>query len=181
MPAIIDHDGEDGQPISVFESGAILLYLAAKTGMLMPEDRRGQIQVHEWLMWQMGGFGPMLGQAHHFNFYAPERIDYAMKRYSAEANRLYGVLDKRLSQQAFVAGDSYSIADISILPWTRSYARQNVDIDAYPHVKAWRKKLIARPAVKAGGEVGAEWREDLKTINSEDYAKLFGTEQKSPS
>ena len=105
MPAIIDHQGGDGQPVSVFESGAILLYLAAKTGMLMPKDRRGQIQVHEWLMWQMGGFGPMLGQAHHFNFYAPERIDYAMKRYSGEANRLYGILDKRLSQQAFVAGD----------------------------------------------------------------------------
>ena len=179
MPAIIDHQGEDGQPVSVFESGAILLYLAAKTGMLMPKDRRGQIQVHEWLMWQMGGFGPMLGQAHHFNFYAPERIDYAMKRYSGEANRLYGVLDKRLSQQAFVAGDSYSIADISILPWTRSYARQKVDIEAYPHVKAWRKKLLERPAVLAGGAVGAEWREDLKTINSEDYAKLFGTEKTS--
>lgn len=177
MPAIIDHQDEDGRPVSVFESGAILLYLAAKTGMLMPKDRRGQIQVHEWLMWQMGGFGPMLGQAHHFNFYAPVRIDYAMKRYSGEANRLYGVLDKRLSQQAFVAGDSYSIADISILPWTRSYARQKVDIEAYPHVKAWRKKLLARPAVQAGGAVGAEWREDLKTINSEDYAKLFGTEK----
>ena len=130
-------------------------------------------------MWQMGGFGPMLGQAHHFNFYAPSRIDYAMKRYSDEANRLYGVMDKRLSENPFIAGESYSIADIAILPWTRSYKRQNVDIDAYPRVKAWRKKLLARPAVQAGGAVGADWREDLKEISAEKYAKLFGTEKKS--
>jgi GST-like protein len=179
MPAIIDHDGPDGKPISVFESGAILLYLAAKTGKLMPADRWAQIQVQEWLMWQMGGFGPMLGQAHHFNFYAPTRIDYAMKRYSDEANRLYGVMDKRLSENQFIAGESYSIADIAILPWTRSYKRQNVDIDAYPHVKAWRKTLLERPAVKAGGAVGADWREDLKEISAENYAKLFGAEKKS--
>jgi GSH-dependent disulfide-bond oxidoreductase len=179
MPAIIDHDGPDGKPISVFESGAILLYLAAKTGKLMPADRRAQIQVQEWLMWQMGGFGPMLGQAHHFNFYAPTRIDYAMKRYSDEANRLYGVMDKRLSENQFIAGESYSIADIAILPWTRSYKRQNVDIDAYPHVKAWRKTLLERPAVQAGGAVGADWREDLKEISAENYAKLFGAEKKS--
>ena len=178
IPAIVDHDGVDGS-VSLFESGAILHYLANKTGALIPEDAHGQKTVMEWLMWQMGGFGPMLGQAHHFNFYAKEKLPYAIKRYSAGANRLYGVLDKRLSQQAFVAGDSYSIADISILPWTRSYARQKVDIEAYPHVKAWRKKLLERPAVQAGGAVGAEWREDLKTINSEDYAKLFGTEKTS--
>jgi GST-like protein len=179
MPAMIDPDGPDGKPISVFESGAILLYLAAKTGQLMPVDRRAQTQVQEWLMWQMGGFGPMLGQAHHFNFYAPSRIDYAMKRYSDEANRLYGVMDKRLSENPFIAGESYSIADIAILPWTRSYKRQNVDIDAYPRVKAWRKKLLTRPAVQAGGAVGADWREDLKEISAENYAKLFGTEKKS--
>ena len=179
MPAIIDHDGPDGKPISVFESGAILLYLAAKTGKLMPADIRAQIEVQEWLMWQMGGVGPMLGQAHHFNFYAPTRIDYAMKRYSDEANRLYGVMDKRLSENQFIAGESYSIADIAILPWTRSYKRQNVDIDAYPHVKAWRKTLLERPAVQAGGAVGADWREDLKEISAENYAKLFGAEKKS--
>jgi GSH-dependent disulfide-bond oxidoreductase len=179
MPAIIDHDGPDGKPISVFESGAVLFYLAAKTGKLMPADRRARIQVQEWLMWQMGGFGPMLGQAHHFNFYAPTRIDYAMKRYSDEANRLYGVMDKRLSENQFIAGESYSIADIAILPWTRSYKRQNVDIDAYPHVKAWRKTLLERPAVQAGGAVGADWREDLKEISAENYAKLFGAEKKS--
>ena len=178
MPAIIDHDGPDKKPISVFESGAILLYLAAKTGLLMPADRRGQVQVQEWLMWQMGGFGPMLGQAHHFNFYAPTRIDYAMNRYSDEANRLYGVMDKRLAVSQFIAGDSYSIADIAILPWTRSYKRQNVDIEAYPHVNAWRKKLLRRPAVQAGGAIGADWREDLKEISAENYAKLFGTEKK---
>jgi GST-like protein len=179
MPAMIDPDGPDGKPISVFESGAILLYLAAKTGQLMPVDSRAQTQVQEWLMWQMGGFGPMLGQAHHFNFYAPSRIDYAIKRYSDEANRLYGVMDKRLSENPFIAGESYSIADIAILPWTRSYKRQNVDIDAYTHVKAWRKKLLARPAVQAGGAVGADWREDLKEISAENYAKLFGAEKKS--
>ena len=179
MPAMIDPDGPDGKPISVFESGAILLYLAAKTGQLMPVDSRAQTQVQEWLMWQMGGFGPMLGQAHHFNFYAPSRIDYAIKRYSDEANRLYGVMDKRLSENPFIAGESYSIADIAILPWTRSYKRQNVDIDAYPRVKAWRKKLLTRPAVQAGGAVGADWREDLKEISAENYAKLFGTEKKS--
>ena len=155
------------------------LYLAAKTGQLMPVDSRAQTQVQEWLMWQMGGFGPMLGQAHHFNFYAPSRIDYAIKRYSDEANRLYGVMDKRLSENPFIAGESYSIADIAILPWTRSYKRQNVDIDAYTHVKAWRKKLLARPAVQAGGAVGADWRKNLKEISAENYAKLFGTEKKS--
>jgi GST-like protein len=173
MPAIIDHNGPDGAPISVFESGAILLYLAEKTGMLMPGDIRSQIAVKEWVMWQMGGFGPMLGQAHHFNYYAPEKIDYAMNRYSNEANRLYGVLDRRLALSPFVGGDVYSIADIAILPWTRTYQRQRVDIDAYPHVKAWRETLGNRPAVVKGMQVGAEWREDLKNLSAEAFAKLF--------
>ena len=177
MPAIIDHDGPDGAPVSVFESGAILLYLAEKTGMLMPDDIRSQIAVKEWLMWQMGGFGPMLGQAHHFNYYAPEKIDYAMDRYSNESNRLYGVLDRRLALSPFVGGDDYSIADIAILPWTRTYQRQRVDIDAYPRVKAWREMLGSRPAVVKGMQVGAEWREDLKNLSAEEFAKLFATQK----
>ena len=175
MPAIIDHDGPDGDKVTVFESGAILLYLAQKTGLLMPTGERERIAVYEWLMWQMGGFGPMLGQAHHFNYYAPEKIDYAMNRYSAEANRLYGVLDRRLAQTEYVAGDSYSIADIAILPWTRTYQRQNVVIEDYPHVAAWREKLGQREAVVAGMKVGAEWREDLKNLSADEFAKLFGT------
>ena len=175
MPAIIDHDGPEGDQVTVFESGAILLYLAQKTGLLMPSDERERIAVYEWLMWQMGGFGPMLGQAHHFNYYAPEEIDYAMNRYSSEANRLYGVLDRRLAQTEYVAGDSYSIADIAILPWTRTYQRQNVAIEDYPHVTAWRERLGQREAVIAGMKVGAEWREDLKNLSADEFAKLFGT------
>ena len=175
MPAIIDHDGPDGKPVTVFESGAILLYLAEKTGQLMPTDTNDRIAVYEWLMWQMGGFGPMLGQAHHFNYYAPKKVDYAMKRYSVEANRLYGVLDRRLAKTKYVAGKIYSIADIAILPWTRTYQRQNVSIEDYPHVVAWREELGSRDAVVAGMKVGAQWREDLKTLNAEDFAKLFGT------
>ena len=174
MPAIIDHNGKDAQNVTVFESGAILLYLAEKTGQLIPEDLQGRKKTHEWLMWQMGGFGPMLGQAHHFNFYAPEKIEYAMNRYSQEANRLYGVLDKQLSQSEYVAGEMYSIADIAILPWTRTFARQNVDIEDYPHVKRWREMLGARPAVIAGMKVGAEWREDLRNLSAEEFSKLFG-------
>ena len=175
MPAIIDHDGPDGKPVTVFESGAILLYLAEKTGQLMPTARNERIAVYEWLMWQMGGFGPMLGQAHHFNYYALEKVDYAMKRYSVEANRLYGVLDRRLGKTKYVAGEVYSIADIAILPWTRTYQRQNVSIEDYPHVVAWREELGSREAVVAGMKVGAQWREDLKTLDAEDFAKLFGT------
>ena len=175
MPAIIDHDGPDGKPVTVFESGAILLYLAEKTGQLMPTATIERIAVYEWLMWQMGGFGPMLGQAHHFNYYAPEKVDYAMNRYSLEANRLYGVLDRRLAKTKYVAGEVYSIADIAILPWTRTYQRQNVTIEDYPHVVAWREELGSRDAVVAGMKVGAQWREDLKTLNAEDFAKLFGT------
>ena len=175
MPAIIDHDGPGGDRVTVFESGAILLYLAQKTGLLMPTGERERIAVYEWLMWQMCGFGPMLGQAHHVNYYALEKIDYAMNRYSAEANRLYGVLDKRLAQTEYVAGDSYSIADIAILPWSRTYQRQNVAIEDYPHVAAWREKLGQREAVIAGMKVGAEWREDLKNLSADEFAKLFGT------
>ena len=173
MPAIIDHDN-GGEAQSVFESGAILLYLAEKTGQFMPKDGPGRVAVMEWLMWQMGGFGPMLGQAHHFNFYAPEDVAYGKKRYSAEANRLYGVLDRRLEKTPWVAGDDYTIADMAIFPWSRTYERQGVNIDDYPHVAEWRKKMISRPAVERGMKVGSELREDLSKIDPNEFKKLFG-------
>ncbi|MCE2518072.1 MAG: glutathione S-transferase N-terminal domain-containing protein [Alphaproteobacteria bacterium] len=174
MPAIIDHD-TGGDPQTVFESGAILLYLAEKTGQLMPASGPGRVAVMEWLMWQMGGFGPMLGQAHHFNFYAPEKIQYGMDRYSTEARRLYGVLDRRLAETPWVAGDDYTIADLAIFPWSRTYERQGVDINDFPHVQAWREKMMARPAVEKGMKVGAELRQDLSKLSKEEYQKLFGT------
>jgi GST-like protein len=178
MPAIIDFDTPDGKPQTVFESGAILLYLAEKTGQFLSSAPRQRITTMEWLMWQMGGFGPMLGQAHHFNFYAPEKLPYAMERYSTEANRLYGVLDRRLADRDFVA-DDYSIADMAIFPWTRTYERQNVDIDAYPNVARWRRTLIERPAVQKGMLAGAEMREDLANLKSSEWEKLFGVTPKA--
>ena len=174
MPAIIDEDGPDGTTISVFESGAILLYLAQKTGKLMPQDARLQIEVTEWLMWQMGGFGPMLGQAHHFIKYAKEEVPYGITRYGNEANRLYGVLDRRLEGREFVVGDALSIADIAILPWTKTYENQHVDIDAYPNVKRWRAQLMARPAFERGYLVGAEWQQDLRQLKGAEFDKVFG-------
>ena len=174
MPAIIDKDGPDGQPISIFESGAILQYLAQKPGKLMPVDLRGQIEVSEWLMWQMGGFGPMLGQAHHFNIYAKEKIAYGMERYSNEANRLYGVLEKRLEKGDYVVGNEMTIADIAIFPWTRTYYNQGVDIESYPLVKAWRARMFSHPSVQTGMKVGAEWREDLSKLTGDDWDKMFG-------
>ena len=173
IPAIIDHGADGDEPVTVFESGAILVYLAEKTGRLMPASGDGRKTVMEWLMWQMGGFGPMLGQAHHFNFYAKDKIGYAMDRYSNEANRLYGVLDRRLQGRDFVAGD-YSIADIAIFPWTRTYQRQNVAIGDYPNVVRWRKAIFDRPAVQRGMKVGSEWREDLRSLSDEEWNKLFG-------
>lgn len=177
MPAIIDHDGPDGQPISVFESGAILLYLAEKTGKLLPKDARLRIETLEWLTWQVAGFGPMLGQAHHFNFYAREQMDYAITRYSNEANRLYGVLDRRLEGRNYIVNDELSIADIATLPWTRSYDRQNVDIDAYPNVKDWILRLNQRPSVAAAYKTGAERRQDLRNLSDAEWTKLFGLQK----
>ena len=173
IPAIIDRDGFDGQQISVFESGAILIYLAEKTGKLLPAGGATRKTVLEWLMWQMGGVGPMFGQAHHFNFYAKEKIDYAMTRYSNEANRLYSVLERQLEGRDYVA-DDYSIADIAIFPWTRSYTRQNVVIEDYPNVVAWRKRMIERPAVAKGMQVGAEFNADLRELSPAEWKRLFG-------
>ena len=173
IPAIIDRDGEGGESVGVFESGAILMYLAEKTGQLLPASGTARKAVIEWLMWQMGGIGPMLGQAHHFNFYAKEQVPYAMDRYSKESNRLYGVLDRRLEGRDFVA-DDYSIADIAIFPWTRTFERQGVDINDYPNLVRWRQTMFSRPAVQRGMKVGAEWREDLRGLSQEEWNKLFG-------
>ncbi len=159
MPAIVDHSPADGgAPLSVFESGAILLYLAEKTGRFLPADVRGRFEVIQWLMWQMGGLGPMLGQAHHFRQYAPEQIPYAVDRYTNEANRLYGVMDRRLAGREFLAG-AYSIADMACWPWTVPYKRQGQALEDFPNVKRWFETMEARPAVQRGFAVGKELRQ----------------------
>jgi GST-like protein len=175
MPAMIDSDGPGGKPMSMFESGAMLLYLASKTGKFLPEDIRDRWSTLQWLMFQMGGVGPMLGQAHHFLGYAPEKIPYAMNRYSKEANRLYGVMDRRLAESKFIACGEYTIADIAIMPWLRFPDRQGVDIADYPHVKKWFDGIAARPAVQRGLKVLA----DLRKPVMDDKAKemLFGATQ----
>jgi GST-like protein len=175
IPAIVDPDGPDGQPISLFESGAILLYLAAKTGRFLPADLRGRYTTLEWLMFQMGGVGPMLGQAHHFRMYAPEKIPYAVDRYSNEAKRLYGVLDTRLAKNAFVAGAEYTIADIAIFPWLRSWKNQGIELDEFAHVKAWFDGIAARPAVMRGVEVLSGLRKPLRSDKEREV--LFGATQ----
>jgi GSH-dependent disulfide-bond oxidoreductase len=157
MPAIIDHDGPDGKPISIFESGAILLYLGRKTGKFYPTDERGRVEVEQWLMWQMGGLGPMLGQNNHFRHYAPDKIPYAMKRYEDETHRLFGVMNKRLADREYLAGP-YSIADMACVGWARGHERQGIDISEFPHVKRWLDVLHARPAVQKGVKVAEEMR-----------------------
>ena len=148
MPAMIDHAPADGgEPVKIFESGAILIYLAEKTGKFLPSDLRKRFDVIQWLMWQMGGLGPMAGQNHHFSAYAPEKIPYAIDRYVNETNRLYGVLNKRLADREFIAGD-YSIADMASYPWIVPYKNQSQDINDFPHLKRWLESIAARPAVK---------------------------------
>jgi GSH-dependent disulfide-bond oxidoreductase len=175
IPAIVDPDGPDGEPISMFESGAILLYLATKTGKLLPESVRGRYDVLQWLMFQMGGVGPMLGQAHHFRIYAPEKIEYAITRYTNEAKRLYGVMDKRLAKSRYIAGNDYSIADIAIFPWLRSWKNQGIDWADYPHLKGWFDEIGGRPAVQRGVEVLANLRKPL--VDDKAREALFGTQQ----
>jgi GST-like protein len=175
IPAIVDPDGPDGKPISLFESGAILLYLAAKTGRLLPTDLRRRWATLEWLMFQMGSIGPMLGQAHHFRLYAPEKLAYAIDRYSNEAKRLYGVLDTRLGKTAFVGADEYTIADIAIFPWLRSWKNQGIDLDEFPKVKAWFDGIAARPTVQRGVQVLAGLRKPLQGDREREV--LFGALQ----
>ena len=147
IPAIVDQDGFNGEAISVFESGAILQYLGRKTGLYYPSDEQQRVEVEQWLMWQMGGLGPMLGQNHHFSKFAPERIAYATERYVNESKRLYGVLNQQLMGQKYVAGE-YSIADMAILPWILRYEWQQIQLDDYPNVKEYIQRLTARPAIQ---------------------------------
>ena len=147
IPAIVDHDTSDGQPLSIFESGAILQYLGRKTGQFYPQDLRQQVEVEQWLMWQIGGFGPMLGQNHHFTRFAPVRLEYPTQRYQAETKRLYGVLNTRLENRDYVAGE-YSIADMAIVPWIKSHEWQQIDLNDYPNVKSYFERVMARPAVQ---------------------------------
>jgi GSH-dependent disulfide-bond oxidoreductase len=149
IPAIVDYDGPGGQPISIFESGAILQYLGRKTGCCYPTDERARVAVDEWLFWQVGGFGPMLGQTHHFKIYAPEKVPYAIERFTAEAKRLYGVLEKRLDGRDYIAGD-FSVADIATVTWAKLNFKQGVDIATLPNVAKWLERVLARPAVQRG-------------------------------
>jgi len=177
MPALVDSDGPGGKPISVFESGAMLIYLASKTGRFLPEDLRDKWSTLQWLMFQMGGVGPMLGQAHHFLGYAPEKIPYAMNRYSNEANRLYGVIDRRLRESKYIACGQYTIADMAIVPWLRFPERQGVQVDEYPALKKWRDAILARPAVQKAMLVLAERRKPLNEITQAQKDNLFGAAQ----
>jgi len=177
IPAMIDTDGPGGKPFALAESGAMLFYLASKTGRLLPHDLRKKWQVMQWVMTQMGHVGPMLGQAHHFLGYAPEKIEYAMNRYKNEANRLYGVLDAQLSRSEWLACDEYTIADIATMPWLRFPERQGVDIEQFPHVKRWRDRIAARPAVKRALEVLADRRRPTPGFTKEQSEVLFGKTQ----
>ena len=175
IPAIVDPNGPDGAPISLFESGAILMYLAGKTGKFIPVSARGRYEMLEWLMFQMGGVGPMLGQAHHFRLYAPEKIPYAVDRYTNEARRLYGVMNKRVAKTKYIAGDEYTIADIAIFPWLRSWEKQGINWVDYPHLKGWFDEIAARPAVQRGVEVLASRRKPL--VDDKAREMLFGSTQ----
>ncbi|WP_062230764.1 glutathione S-transferase family protein [Aureimonas sp. N4] len=174
MPAIVDPEGPGGEPISVFESGAILQYLGRKFGRFYPSDERARVAVEEWLFWQVGGLGPMAGQAHHFRQYAPEKIAYGIDRYTNEVNRLYGVMNKRLAGRDFLAGD-YSIADMACIGWIVPHANQGQSLDDFPHLKAWFERMKARPAVERGLAVGKEEREKLNLAQDKAaQGVLFG-------
>jgi GST-like protein len=185
IPAILDPDGPGGKPISVFESGAILQYLGRKSGLFYPQDERGRVEVEQWLFWQMGGLGPMAGQANHFRLYGPtflkdqRMVAYGVNRYSDEVHRLWGVLDKRLADRQFLAGD-YSIADMACWPWMRMPANLGIDPEDFPNAKAWRERIEARPAAikaVADGEVVRTAGPSLANLSPEaDKARelLFG-------
>lgn len=175
VPAIVDLDGHGGKPFSLFESGAILIYLAEKSGRLLPSDPTARYRVLEWLMFQMGSVGPMLGQAHHFRQYAPETIDYAVTRYSNEAKRLYKVLDRRLAVEDYIAG-GYSIADIAIYPWLTTYERQGLRLEDFPNVKRWFEQVGERPAVQRGMEV-MRTQQVSAGMDARARENLFGARQ----
>jgi len=173
IPVILDHEGPDDQPLSVFESGTILIYLAEKTGKFLPTEARGRTKVLEWLMFQVGGLGPMLGQAHHFRAYARETIPYAIERYTNEAARLYRVLDNRLSDHEYLA-DDYSIADMAVFPWIRLHERQGQELANFPNVTRWFDTIAARPAVAKDME---KTRDVIGTIGDEMWDNLWGKRQ----
>jgi GST-like protein len=173
MPAIVDPDGPDGKPISVFESGAILQYLGRKTGKFYPADERQKVEVEQWLFWQMGGLGPMAGQLNHFKTYAKETLTYAIKRYDDEVNRLYGVMNKRLADRDYLAG-KYSIADMACVGWVNLWQRQGQDIEQFPHLKRWLETVKARPAVKRGMALGVELRQGIDMKDPKVQSVLFG-------
>ena len=184
MPAITDPDGPGGKPISIFESGAILMYLAEKTGQLMPSDTRGKYNVIQWLMFQMASVGPMLGQAHHFRRYAPEKLEYAINRYTNEAKRIYAVIDKRLGEAKYLAGD-YSIADIATYPWLVPHSMQGQNLEDFPNLKKWYDELRARPATQRGFAVMSEVVERMRAAtqanqpahDKKTWEILFGDKQ----
>lgn len=181
MPAIIDTAPADGgEPITVFESGAILLYLAEKTGQFLPADVRGRKTVTEWLFWQMGGLGPMAGQNHHFGLYAPEKIPYAINRYVNETNRLYGVLDRRLQGREFIAGQHYSIADIACYPWVVPWQRQQQNIEDFPDLSRWLRAIEQRPATLRAYARGEPYSRRA-TETEEGKKVLFGQTAKGPA
>jgi GST-like protein len=174
IPALVDHEPVDGgAPVSLFESGAMLLYLAEKTGKFIPADLRGRAEVLQWLFWQMGGLGPMAGQNHHFNRYAPEKLPYAIERYVKETNRLYGVLNKRLADREFVAGD-YSIADMASYPWIVPHEAQGQNLDDFPHLKRWFETIKARPATERAYALAATINVQPSVSDDEARRVLFG-------
>jgi GSH-dependent disulfide-bond oxidoreductase len=175
IPAIVDHDGPGGKDLALFESGAILQYLAEKTGRFLPTEPVARYTTLQWLMFQMGGVGPMLGQTHHFRIYAPEKIDYAIQRYTNETRRLYGVMDRQLGKHAYLAGDTYTIADIATFPWTRSWQNQGIELSEFPNVQRWHVAIAERPAVKRGVEVLAGLRKPL--VDDKAREILFGSTQ----
>ncbi len=178
IPAIVDRDGPSGKPISIFETGAILLYLASKTGKLLPTDLHARWCCTQWLMWQMGGLGPMMGQANHFRRYAKDKIQYAIDRYTNEANRLTNVLDKRLSDARYTAGKEYSISDIAIFPWLRGADQRGVNLEDYPNVKRWFDEINARPVVQRGCKVLADVQAaNTAPHNDKSWEIMFGKVQ----
>ncbi len=180
MPAIVDHDTVGGgDPITIFESGAILLYLAEKAGRFIPADQRGRVEVLQWLFWQMGGLGPMAGQNHHFSGYAPEKIPYAIDRYVRETARLYSVLDKLLRDRAFVAGQEYSIADMAIYPWVVPHERQGQDLADFPNLTRWFDAIAARPATIAAYAKGDAFAKPTIEMSDEQRKNLFGAPAKN--
>lgn len=177
MPAIVDPEGPDGKPISIFESGAILQYLARKTGKFYGETERDRIAVDQWLMWQMGGLGPMMGQHGHFKLYAPDRIEYATERYRKEVLRLFGVMDRRLAENEYLAGEEYSIADMACFPWVQTYKRQEIDLADFPHVQRWYEALKQREGLRRGMAVGRDKINRNPQDDAQTRKTLFGLEE----